>query len=149
MDIILWRHAQAEEGSDDLARRLTEKGHRQAQLMAAQLSAKLPEQYQLWASEAARSRQTAAYLQYPMQVRPQINPDARAQDVAALLAEVDECDTVVLVGHQPWLGAVCAFLLNRDWHVADWSVKKGAVWWFRCRRNGDVYAAKLHGMYRP
>ena len=30
MDLILWRHADAEDGADDLARRLTAKGHQQA-----------------------------------------------------------------------------------------------------------------------
>ena len=37
MDLILWRHAEAEVGSDDLARRLTVRGAKQARQMAAWL----------------------------------------------------------------------------------------------------------------
>ena len=42
MDLILWRHAEAEvaaPGQDDLQRALTPKGERQARRMAAWLSA--------------------------------------------------------------------------------------------------------------
>ena len=41
MDLIFWRHAEAEnrrEGQDDLERALTHKGERQAQRMAAWLN---------------------------------------------------------------------------------------------------------------
>ena len=62
MDIILWRHADAEYGPPDLQRRLTDKGHRQAEAAAKWLNRHLPADYQVWASEAARSQQTAAYL---------------------------------------------------------------------------------------
>ena len=34
MDLLLWRHAEAEDGEDDLKRRLTERGRKQARIMA-------------------------------------------------------------------------------------------------------------------
>lgn len=37
MDLILWRHAEAEDGSNDLARTLTRKGQQQTGQMAAWL----------------------------------------------------------------------------------------------------------------
>ena len=37
MDLILWRHADAEDGSPDLRRALTRKGEKQAEHMAAWL----------------------------------------------------------------------------------------------------------------
>ena len=46
MDLILWRHAEAEEaadGMDDTARALTPKGEKQAARMAAWLDRQLPE----------------------------------------------------------------------------------------------------------
>ena len=46
MDLILWRHAEAEEaqdGGDDLARPLTPRGEKQAARMAAWLDRQLPE----------------------------------------------------------------------------------------------------------
>ena len=37
MDLILWRHCEAEAGEPDLGRRLTPKGHKQAERMAGVL----------------------------------------------------------------------------------------------------------------
>ena len=34
MDLLLWRHAEAEDGEDDLKRRLTQRGEKQARAMA-------------------------------------------------------------------------------------------------------------------
>ena len=34
MDLILWRHADAEDGMPDLERKLTRKGHKQAEAVA-------------------------------------------------------------------------------------------------------------------
>ena len=45
MDLILWRHAEAEdwtEGCDDLQRSLTGRGEKQAKRMAAWLDRQLP-----------------------------------------------------------------------------------------------------------
>jgi phosphohistidine phosphatase len=42
MDLILWRHADAEGGSPDSERRLTERGREQARRVAAWLKARLP-----------------------------------------------------------------------------------------------------------
>ena len=62
MELILWRHADAEDGADDMARRLTAKGERQAAAMATWLRANLPSQHTLMASPAVRAQQTAAAL---------------------------------------------------------------------------------------
>ncbi|XLM20156.1 histidine phosphatase family protein, partial [Chromobacterium piscinae] len=74
MDLILWRHAEAEEGVDDLARALTRRGQQQASRMASWLRNRLPEHYVLLASEARRSQQTAAYLAKSYEVLPELNP---------------------------------------------------------------------------
>ena len=42
MDLIIWRHAQAEEGDNDYERPLTAHGRRQATKMAAWLDRSLP-----------------------------------------------------------------------------------------------------------
>ena len=62
MHIILWRHVEAEAGFDDLARRLTDKGRKQARCGASWLKRRLPPGYRLWISEAVRSRETVEYL---------------------------------------------------------------------------------------
>ena len=40
-------------------------------------------------------------------------------------------EPVLVVGHQPTLGEVAAFLLSGE--EAAWSIRKGAVWWFSNR----------------
>lgn len=147
MNIILWRHAQAEEGSDDLARELTLKGHRQAAKMAALLRKKLPENSRLWVSQAMRSRQTAAHLGGNFEIFAELNPDVDARTLPALLQQAHDNDTLVIVGHQPWIGQLCRFLLNRGWDLHDethyWSVKKGSFWWFEAHADQDIFRAKL------
>jgi phosphohistidine phosphatase len=57
MDLILWRHADAEmaaEGEDDLSRQLTVKGEKQAVRMAAWLDRHLPEGARILVSPARR-----------------------------------------------------------------------------------------------
>ena len=45
-------------------------------------------------------------------------------------------ETVVVVGHQPTLGRVAASLMTG--HEAEWTLKKGGIWWFQQRsRAGD------------
>lgn len=150
MDLILWRHAEAEEGSNDLARKLTPKGRKQAKKSAAWLQARLPENARVWVSQAARSQQTADRLHRDYQVMAALNPDADARTLSRLLAGLPEDACVVWVGHQPWLGQLCAFLLNRDWHGQTlWSVKKGAFWWFQLRQENGVLCAKLKQVMAP
>ena len=45
-------------------------------------------------------------------------------------------ETVVVVGHQPTLGRAAASLMTG--HEAEWTMKKGGIWWFQQRsRAGD------------
>lgn len=151
MHIILWRHAEAEPGTDDLARRLTGKGRKQARYSAAWLKRHLPPGYRLWISEAARSRETAEYLRRADAVQPLINPEADPQRIAELLRAEPDSAALVLVGHQPWIGRLCAWLLTGDWlPEAYWSVKKSAFWWFEVYFDpeGRPYA-KLKGALPP
>lgn len=151
MDLILWRHAEAEEGLDDLARQLTDKGHQQAKLSARWLKKNLPADAQLWVSEAVRSQQTAAYLSKNSTIVPLLNPSISARRLPDLLRNQNAAGTLVWVGHQPWIGQLCAWLLNGHWqNESYWSVKKSGFWWF------DLYLdeegaphAKLKAMLTP
>ena len=78
MDIILWRHAEAEEGSNDLARQLTEKGRKQAAQMAEFLHRHLPVDTRILVSPAVRTQQTASALTKDFITAPSIAPDASA-----------------------------------------------------------------------
>ena len=66
MQIIVWRHAEAAATSPNLKRVLTKKGRHQAVEMAEKLRKMLPENYQLWVSQAIRSQQTGAFLSNSM-----------------------------------------------------------------------------------
>ena len=59
MDLILWRHAQAEDGGPDLDRTLTRKGRKEAARMGEWLRVRLPSQFQVLSSPARRARETA------------------------------------------------------------------------------------------
>ena len=53
MDLLLWRHCEAEPGESDLGRALTGKGEKQARRMAAWLHEHLPESARILASPAS------------------------------------------------------------------------------------------------
>ena len=133
MDLILWRHADAEEGAPDLARKLTPKGERQAARVAAWLREHLPENYRLLASPAVRAQQTAEALGKPT-TEKLLAPGATVE--AILTAQADH-GAVVLVGHQPDLGAVVSYLICGE--ERDLSIAKGALWWF----SGDTVRAVI------
>jgi phosphohistidine phosphatase len=136
MDLILWRHAEAEPGEPDLGRRLTAKGTKQAERMAAWLEARLPDTTRVLVSPADRAQQTASALKRKSRTVPEIAPGASVAAVLAAAGWPDSREPVLIVGHQPTLGNVAAFLLSGE--DADWAVKKGAVWWLSNRvRDGE------------
>ena len=57
------------------------------------------------------------------------------EQMRAIMMAADQTDSPVIVqavGHQPWIGQLCAYLLNRCWTEEPyWSVKKSGIWWFQ------------------
>lgn len=147
MDLILWRHAEAEEGSDDLARALTHRGRQQASNMAHWLRAQLPDGYRLLASEARRSQQTAALLAKSYEVLPALNPDASVEQVLQTINWPAVGQTIVLVGHQPYIGRLAASVMAEQ--PLLWSVKKGAIWWLSHREKHGIEQVRLKAMLTP
>jgi phosphohistidine phosphatase len=134
MDLILWRHAEAEEGGaglPDAKRRLTARGDKQAHDVAKWLKSRLPKKTRILVSPATRTQQTAHALAMPFDVEPRIACGADAADLIAAANWPEHSGAVLLVGHQPTLGRLASLLLSGA--EADWSVKKGAVWWFSKR----------------
>lgn len=137
MELILWRHAEAEDGMPDAERKLTAKGEKQAAKMAAWLKQHLPGEARVLVSPTVRTRQTAAALTPAGKVTKEIGPGASVAMVLGAAGWPDGHETVVVVGHQPTLGEVAAYLLSDTQEM--WSVKKGAVWWFSNRsRQGET-----------
>lgn len=137
MDLILWRHAEAEPGEPDLGRRLTAKGIKQAERVAAWLDVHLSDTTRVLTSPADRAQQTALALKRKFRVVPELAPGAAPSDVLAAAGWPDSREAVLVVGHQPTLGEVAALLLAGG--ELPWSVRKAAVWWLSNRvRDGTA-----------
>jgi len=142
MDLLLWRHAEAEEGLPDLKRKLTKRGEKQAQRTAEWLSQNAPKDLRILVSPAVRCKQTAQALGLPFETDKRLGTDG---DVSSLLAAIGWPDggdkgvghkAVLVVGHQPTLGQTAALLLSGA--EANWTIKKSALWWFTNRtRRGE------------
>lgn len=143
MDLIFWRHAEAEDsplnesgGVIDLDRSLTPRGEKQALRMAAWLDRQLPDGARIWVSPARRCEQTALALGRKYKVRPELCPDATPAQLLELAQWPFHKYPVLVVGHQPTLGQTIAQLLGLQ--EGECSVKKGALWWLRSReREGE------------
>ena len=136
MDLILWRHAEAEPGEPDLGRRLTAKGIQQAERMSEWLDRHLPATTRVLSSPADRAQQTAQALKRKFKVVDDLVPGATVPAVLAAAGWPDSREAVLIVGHQPTLGEVAAFLLTGQ--ELGWSVRKGAVWWLSNRVRDGV-----------
>ena len=136
MDLILWRHAEAEPGEPDLGRRLTAKGIQQADRMARWLDRHLPATTRILSSPADRAQQTAQALRRKFRVADELVPGASVSAVLTAAGWPDAREAVLVVGHQPTLGEVAAYVLTDQ--QMSWSVRKGAVWWLSHRlRDGS------------
>ncbi len=141
MDLILWRHAEAEDGIPDHARELTAKGIRQAAKVAAFLHQHLPDDHRILVSPATRTQQTVAALTGHFTLAPTIAPGASAEAVLHAARWPDGGGTVIVVGHQPTLGEVAAQLLGSA--GATLSIRKGAIWWFSQRDGSSQTTLRL------
>ena len=139
MDLLLWRHAEAEDGIPDVKRKLTKRGEKQAQQMAEWLRQNAPKDLRILVSPAIRCQQTAQALGLPFETDKRLGTDS---DVSHLLAAINWPEgsghkAVLVVSHQPTLGQTAALLLSGV--EANWTVKKGALWWFSNRtRQGET-----------
>jgi phosphohistidine phosphatase len=150
MDLILWRHAEAEviaAGQDDLQRALTPKGERQARRMAAWLNHRLAATTRILVSPALRCRQTAEALGREMRIVPTLAPDAPLTALIEASRWPRSAEPVLICGHQPTLGQLAAQLLAGV--EQDWAVKKGAVWWLRWRQRDGEPEVTLHAVQGP
>lgn len=149
MNLILWRHAEAEDqAASDLVRQLTPRGRKQAQAVAKWLRNRIDSDALFLASPATRTIQTAEAFGDRYRVVEELAPGGSAQAVLdAVRWPEGVAETVVVVGHQPTLGHVASLLLTGD--VADWSVKKAGIWWFQQRARGGDGQIVLRAVTNP
>ena len=147
MDLILWRHAEAADGVPDMARQLTAKGEKQAEQVGTWLRARLPAQTRVLVSPARRALQTAAALTDEFETSVEVGLSTSVKRLLRAAGCPTAEGTVLVVGHQPTLGQVAAFLLTGE--AAEWDVKKGAVWWFEVVDNGGEPYASVRAVIAP
>ena len=141
MDLLLWRHAEAEDGTPDAQRKLTPRGEKQARQIAAWLSDRLPKHLRIIASPALRCQQTTEALALPFETDKRVAVDGNVTGLLVAAGWPDGGDTgsraALIVGHQPMLGRTAALLLSGE--EADWTIKKSGLWWFSNRtRRGET-----------
>jgi phosphohistidine phosphatase len=147
MELILWRHADAEDGMPDLRRELTPLGRKQAAHVADWLNVRLPDHCRILSSPAVRAQQTLDALERDYDVEPAIGPGA---DPAAVLHTVgwpERHGAVLLVGHQPTLGRLAALLLSG--RQQEWDIPRGALWWFAQHEPYPGYGPTLRAVVTP
>ncbi|MHB1085275.1 MAG: phosphohistidine phosphatase SixA [Thiobacillus sp.] len=147
MELILWRHTEAEDGLPDLTRELTGRGRKQAARMAAWLNPRLPADIRILVSPATRAMQTAQALGREYEVVSSLAPGADDKDVLTAVGWPDSISPVLVVGHQPTLGRVAMLLLSGQ--PGDLAVKKGSMWWFHGRERMGQLQVELRAVATP
>jgi phosphohistidine phosphatase len=150
MDLILWRHAEAEDeraGLDDLDRALTARGRQQAARVGAWLHAHLPADTRVLCSPALRCRQTALALQRDVELLDSLAPGAAPAAVLAAAQWPDGEAPVLIVGHQPTLGETLARVLRLQ--DRNCGIRKGSVWWLRARERHGAQEILVWAVQSP
>ncbi|MES2933879.1 MAG: phosphohistidine phosphatase SixA [Pseudomonadota bacterium] len=147
MELILWRHAEAEIGEPDEGRTLTTKGHKQAERMAEWLDRHLPQTCKILSSPATRTMQTVEALGRKYKTLPELATDSTPEKILRAANWPNSREPVLIVGHQPTLGQVAALLITGT--PQDWTVRKGNVWWLAQRERGDVSTTFLKAVMTP
>jgi phosphohistidine phosphatase len=155
VELILWRHADAGDPDDDpqidFDRRLTERGRRQAARMARWLQSRLPEQFIVMTSPAPRALETADALGRKLRISERLAPGASGQTLLEEARWLGKRDTrarhIVLVGHQPSLGAAASLALSGV--ESHWTVRKGAILWLVSRTDEPSRGAYIRAALGP
>jgi phosphohistidine phosphatase len=147
MNLILWRHAEAEDGTEDMRRELTKRGRRQAEKGAEWLRKHAPSDLTVLVSPAVRTRQTADALGLEYTVVPDIAPNAAPANVIAVSSWPLAPRSVLIVGHQPTLGRVASELLAGI--DLPWTLKKGGIWWLARRQRDEDFQVVMRAVVNP
>ena len=147
MDLIVWRHAEAEDGAPDLERKLTAKGRKQAERVAHWLLQRLPARFAVIASPAARAQQTAEALGVPVKTDRTLAPGASPAAIIKACGWPDYKSAAVVVGHQPDLGRLVGHLLAAQAMSA--SIRKGGLWWISNRVRDETDQVVVRAVMSP
>lgn len=147
MELILWRHAEAEDSYPDMSRALTNKGQQQAKKMAAWLRERIPDNTRILVSPATRAQQTAQALGLPYTTVESLAPGASSQQILDAAEWSTANDAALIVGHQPTLGIAAAVAMTRK--PQYWCIKKAGIWWIASRVRGHEEQAIIRAVVSP
>ena len=147
MDLIVWRHAEAEDGVPDLQRRLTAKGRKQAERVAQWLLQRLPARFVLLSSPATRAQQTAEALGVPIKTDRTLAPGATPAVLIKACGWPDYKGAAVIVGHQPDLGRLVSQLVAGS--ATNCSIRKGGLWWISNRVRDEKDQVVVRSVVSP
>lgn len=147
MELILWRHAEAEPGEPDEGRALTAKGHKQAWKMAEWLDRNLPNTCRILVSPTRRTVQTAEALGRKFKIHPGLGPEATAQDILTIANWPEGREPALIVGHQPTLGRAAALILAGA--EQEWTIRKSTALWISQKDRGDSSTNYLKAVMAP
>jgi len=131
---LLVRHGRAQapaSGEDQRQRSLTSAGRRRVRAAVAGLATLGVELDRVYTSPWLRAHETAELMQPLLAEGGEIlSTDGLARPPSDALLGTLEGDRIALVGHEPWLGELCAWLLS-GWHEdgRNLSFRKAGVAW--------------------
>lgn len=150
MDLILWRHAHAEALETELQldgeRKLTLKGQKQAAKMALWLDSVLPHSCRILVSPSQRTMQTALALGRKFKVMAEIGTNSSVDQIITACNWPNSKEAVLVIGHQPHLGAVVCRLLPS---IKECAIRKGNVWWISQKDGEDSALPYLKAVMAP
>jgi len=144
MELLLWRHAEAAATKPDIERALTADGRKQAAAMADWLRSRLPQNIRILVSPARRAQETAAALGMDFITHDALAPDAEPEAILQAAGWSDAAENVLLVSHQPALGAAAALAITG--HPQYWAVDIGNVWWLSTENHDGKEQAVLRAI---
>ena len=149
MDLVLWRHAEADEAAegDDHERPLTPKGERQAQRVAQWLNHALPATTRVLVSPLRRAQQTARTLDRRFKTVDALRPQGTVESLLAATRWPESREPVLVVGHQPTLGLAAAYLVSGT--PQPWPLRKGSIWWLRGRVREEKHEVVVLAVLGP
>ncbi len=128
MDLILIRHAEAEEGINDFSRKLTSKGRKDVEKVAKFLLKRISKKYRVLSSPLVRAKESASFFLKEVEILDELKPDSTAESFLRAISKLDDEETVICVGHQPLVGEIAGKILGLNYSL---KTKKAGVWWFK------------------
>lgn len=126
MELYLVRHATALEGTPDDARPLSDQGRQRFAEVVKGLKKLGVELDRIYHSPKLRAVQTADLLTPILRGKTEVTP--YLADVPSLeLLKLIQGSKVALVGHEPWISDLCAWLLTGEKQGYRFPFKKGGV----------------------